>query len=76
MTHANSNSILDQHKITVRVDLPTVGENLQDQTNAHTMALGNSNFTGAKALAYASFYDIFGDDAQPVSESVLNNLTN
>ena len=76
MAHANNNSILDQHNITVRVDLPTVGENLQDQTNAHTMALGNSNFTGTKALAYASFYDIFGDDAQPVAESVLNNLTN
>ena len=67
-------SILEKHNITVTVDLPTVGENLQDQTNAHTMALGSSKFTGSKALAYVSFYDIFGSDAQDVAKDVLHKL--
>lgn len=38
------------------------------------MALGNGKWTGVKALAYASFYDIFGDDAQKVAGSVLQKL--
>lgn len=72
---SNPGSILEKHNITVRVDLPTVGENLQDQTNANTMALGNGGFTGVKALAYASFYDIFGSDAQSIAQTVIRNLT-
>lgn len=38
------------------------------------MALGNGKWTGVKALAYASFYDIFGDDAQKMAGSVLQKL--
>ncbi|ODM22452.1 hypothetical protein SI65_00040 [Aspergillus cristatus] len=74
LSGVGNKDILEKHNITVRVDLPTVGENLQDQTNANTMALGNGNWTGVKALAYASFYDIFGDDAQAVAGSVLHKL--
>lgn len=71
----NCRSILNKHNITVQVNLPTVGENLQDQANANMMAIGKSKFTGVKSLAYASFYDVFGEDGQEVAQSVISNLT-
>lgn len=71
----NYRSILNKYKITVKINLPTVGENLQDQTNANMMAIGKSEFTGVKALAYATFYDIFGEDGQDVAQAVISNLT-
>lgn len=39
------------------------------------MAIGKSKFTGVKALAYATFNDIFGEDGKSVAKSVLANLT-
>lgn len=39
------------------------------------IAIGNSKFIGPKSMVYATFHDIFGDDAKSVAESVLGNLT-
>lgn len=73
--HANYDSLLENYNISSKIDLPAVGENLQDQTNAKMIAIGKSKFTGVKTMAYATFHDIFGDEAKAVADSVLGNLT-
>ncbi|ESZ90608.1 glucose oxidase [Sclerotinia borealis F-4128] len=69
--------ILDKYNIPVVVDLPTVGENLQDQTNtglAYTTAEGISDLDSISFVAYPSAAQIFGSEIQNVSAQVLSSL--
>ncbi|EOD49988.1 putative glucose oxidase protein [Neofusicoccum parvum UCRNP2] len=68
-------SILKAAGIDVKIDLPTVGENLQDQ------ALNSFNGESAKPLtgrssyvAYPNYEQIFGDDAATVAGELKSNL--
>ncbi|ATZ57408.1 Bcgod1 [Botrytis cinerea B05.10] len=70
-------SILNEHNISVVVDLPTVGENLQDQTNTGLAynSSGNTSFSGAGTLvAYPSAAQVFGSEVQNISAHVLQSL--
>lgn len=54
-------SILKQHAVDVVVDLPFVGENLQDQTTTGMFHTSSTNATGASGYAgYFSVDDVFG----------------
>lgn len=67
-------AILGQHNISVRVDLPTVGENLQDQVNSHLGATAYSNLTGAKYVIYPNAEDVFGNESQTVAATLQASL--
>ncbi|TVY80982.1 Glucose oxidase [Lachnellula suecica] len=70
-------AILKKHNISVVVDLPTVGENLQDQTNTGLIskAAGNNSFSGSPDfVAYPTAADIFGSRIANISASVLASL--
>lgn len=70
-------SILSKHNISVVVDLPTVGENLQDQTNTGLAynSSANNAFPGAGTLvAYPSAAQLFGSEIQNISAHVLQSL--
>ncbi|KUJ20830.1 alcohol oxidase [Mollisia scopiformis] len=55
-------SILDKYGIGVKVDLPGVGENLQDQPNNNFISSTNSTFNGSIVyVAYGSMPDFFDD---------------
>ncbi|KAJ8062710.1 hypothetical protein OCU04_009230 [Sclerotinia nivalis] len=70
-------SILNKYNIPVVVDLPTVGENLQDQTNnglAYTVS-EDASFSGVGTLvAYPSAAQVFGSEIQNISAHVLDSL--
>nr|BBE38580.1 FAD-dependent glucose dehydrogenase [Aspergillus bisporus]BBE38581.1 FAD-dependent glucose dehydrogenase [synthetic construct] len=66
--------ILADNNIAVQVNLPTVGENLQDQITSTMGASGFEDITGAKTVVYANVHDIFGDDAESFAKSVANNI--
>ncbi|KAH9889211.1 GMC oxidoreductase [Xylariomycetidae sp. FL2044] len=70
-------AILEQHQIQTVVDLPTVGENLQDQmNNALQFAIAN-NFSATEKnaiVAYPSASQVFGDDFSAVAEQVKASL--
>ncbi|KAG2416106.1 glucose oxidase precursor [Aspergillus terreus] len=67
-------SVLDKYNIPVKVNLPTVGENLQDQVNSHMDASGNTSISGTKAVSYPDVYDVFGDEAESVAKQIRANL--
>jgi hypothetical protein len=77
-TEANSAyRILQEHGIDVVVDLPFVGENLQDQTTTDMFYTNNNstNFTGlAGFAAYFNIDDVFGDDLASFNASVANSI--
>ncbi|KAI9927105.1 hypothetical protein ASPWEDRAFT_33058 [Aspergillus wentii DTO 134E9] len=60
-------SILEQYDIPVRINLPTVGENLQEQLNTSMIATTNTPMTGSRTVAFASVSDIFGDSASDIA---------
>jgi choline dehydrogenase-like flavoprotein len=68
-------SILGQHGIEVKADLPFVGENIQDQTtgagaySSHTSFSGTANYVG-----YFSVADIFGNDTYDLDCTVRDSL--
>ncbi|BCR95033.1 GMC family oxidoreductase [Aspergillus luchuensis] len=66
--------ILERYNISVRVDLPTVGENLQDQTNAGLGASTTPGLTGTKTVVYPNIYDVLGNDTLAVAQSVRRQL--
>ncbi|KAB8288171.1 hypothetical protein EYC80_010177 [Monilinia laxa] len=70
-------TILDKYNIPVVVDLPTVGENLQDQTNTG-LAFQNTGLTtwtgGAGFVGYPTAADVFGSEYQNVSAKILEAL--
>ncbi|KAL3422346.1 GMC oxidoreductase [Phlyctema vagabunda] len=69
-------SILSQYDIPVVVDLPTVGENLQDQTNTGltTNAADNTTFSGPSNVAYPTAADVFGSSSASISAEILAAL--
>lgn len=66
--------ILNQYNITVKVVLPTVGENLQDQMTNEAIVSTNSSLIGYNSVAYASAQDLFGDMTPSVAAWVQNSL--
>jgi choline dehydrogenase-like flavoprotein len=70
-------SILQEHGIDVVVNLPYVGENLQDQTTTDMFYTNNNstNFTGlAGYAAYLNVDDVFGDNLAAFNASVANSI--
>ncbi|CAN9204397.1 unnamed protein product [Alternaria alternata] len=69
--------ILQEHNIDVVVDLPFVGENLQDQTTTDMFYINNNstNFTGlAGYAAYFNVDDVFESDLAAFNASVASAL--
>ncbi|KAF2090331.1 GMC oxidoreductase [Saccharata proteae CBS 121410] len=67
--------ILSKFDIPVKVNLPTVGENLQDQANNGITYSGKANYTGtAGYVAYPNVTDVFGADLDAIAASVSANL--
>jgi choline dehydrogenase-like flavoprotein len=70
-------AILGEHDIDVVVDLPFVGENLQDQTTTDMFYTNNNstNFTGLGGYAaYFNVEDVFGDDLAAFNKTITNSL--
>jgi choline dehydrogenase-like flavoprotein len=69
-------SILSKQSIDLKINLPAVGENLQDQTTLPVTAkLINQNITGFPPfVAYVSFESLFGSNASSVYNSTLAKL--
>ncbi|RAL12634.1 GMC family oxidoreductase [Aspergillus homomorphus CBS 101889] len=67
-------ALLKKHNITVQVNLPTVGENLQDQTNAHTEAATYSELTGTKYVVYPNVYDVYGNETISVAQAIRKQI--
>ncbi|OGM47943.1 glucose oxidase [Aspergillus bombycis] len=66
--------ILEKYGIPVEVNLPSVGENLQDQLNTSIVVSTETPVTGTRTVAFASVSDIFGSSAQSVADSVRSQL--
>lgn len=67
--------ILKQAGVDVKVDLPAVGENLQDQTNNGFTGTATKSFTGtAVNVAYPNAEDIFGNKTASVAADVKKSL--
>lgn len=82
------NSLLKEYEIPVKVDLPAVGENLQDQPNNNLIFMTNSMFNGSIVyVAYGAMFDFFedfeswdmnidvGSYAETVSAAINNSIT-
>ncbi|KAL4800762.1 hypothetical protein BDV19DRAFT_396247 [Aspergillus venezuelensis] len=69
-------SILRKHNIPVHLDLPSIGENLQDQLNTSFVVRTKTPITGTRTVAFISARDLFGPATDSVSESVLAKLPN
>lgn len=72
------NRILNSYGIPVKVDLPSVGTNLQDQTNVgistNLSDPSNSTTTLTEYIIYASASDILGDSFDSVKASVNSSI--
>nr|BBE38584.1 FAD-dependent glucose dehydrogenase [Aspergillus carneus]BBE38585.1 FAD-dependent glucose dehydrogenase [synthetic construct] len=69
--------ILSKHNISVVVNLPTVGENLQDQTNTEFIYTSVTSYSGAGTyLGHPTVSDIFGSNTTNVANDVQSNLPN
>ncbi|KAE8332471.1 putative glucose oxidase [Aspergillus sergii] len=66
--------ILEKYGIPVHVNLPSVGENLQDQLNTSIVVSTNTPVTGTRTVAFASASDIFGSSVQSVAATVRSQL--
>lgn len=69
--------ILKEHEIDVVVDLPFVGENLQDQTTTDMFYTSNNstNFTGlAGYAAYFNVNDVFAEDLPSFNASIAKSI--
>ena len=66
--------ILQKHNIPVHVDLPSVGENLQDQLNTSIVVSTNTPVTGTRTVAFATASDIFGSSVDSVAATVRSQL--
>lgn len=73
-------AVLAQYGIDTVVDLPTVGENLQDQVNNEILYQPPSNFTAtydngsAQFVAYPSAAHVWGSDADAAAASLKAEL--
>lgn len=69
-------SILSNLGIETIIDLPGVGENLQEQPNTALIFTGNLNVTGYPPYAtFATADDIFGTERSAFAEATKSNLT-
>ena len=66
--------ILQKHNIPVQIDLPSVGENLQDQLNTSIVVSTNTPVTGTRTVAFATASDIFGSSVDSVAATVRSQL--
>ena len=70
-----SSLLLSKHSIEVKVDLPAVGENFQDQPTMAIISVSSLNVTGFPAfVAHVSMHDLFGDETDAVYEATLKKL--
>ena len=70
-----NSKILSKYAIEVKVDLPSVGENLQDQTVMAILAAALQPSADFPAfVAHASLQDLYGPGSQQVYDSVLAKL--
>lgn len=68
-------SVLVAAGIDVTIDLPTVGENLQDQALNSYEGASAAPFSGRSSyVAYPDYEHVFGDDASSIAEEVKSNL--
>ncbi|OJJ99629.1 hypothetical protein ASPACDRAFT_1888314 [Aspergillus aculeatus ATCC 16872] len=67
-------TLLHKHNISVQVDLPAVGENLQDQTNTHAEAATHATLAGTKYVVYPDIYDVYGNETAAVAASLRKKL--
>ncbi|KJK77220.1 hypothetical protein H634G_07527 [Metarhizium anisopliae BRIP 53293] len=67
-------TLLEKHEIPVQVNLPTVGENLQDQTNAQSGAAIKANMTSATHVVYPNVYDIYGNQTDSLALSMQKKI--
>lgn len=68
-------AILSQQSIDVKINLPAVGENLQDQSIYAIAGSSLRNYTGFPVfVAHASFNDLFGSNASSVYQAALAKL--
>lgn len=69
-------SVLSQQHIDVKVDLPAVGENLQDQTTMVMLASAvGQNYSGFPPfVAHTSLHDLYGANTSAVYSSTLAKL--
>ncbi|KAE8418594.1 putative glucose oxidase [Aspergillus pseudocaelatus] len=66
--------ILEKYGIPVQVNLPSVGENLQDQLNTSIVVSTKTPITGTRTVAFASASDIFGSSVESVATLVRSQL--
>ena len=69
-------TVLSQQSIDTKVNLPSVGENLQDQTTIVILAEAlQQNFSGYPPfVAHTSIHDLFGSNASSLYSSTLAKL--
>ena len=68
-------SVLSRHSIDVKVNLTSVGENLQDQTTITIEAATLQSFSGFPAfVAHTSLNDLFSSNASSIYNSTLAKL--
>ncbi|KAK4493828.1 hypothetical protein PRZ48_015013 [Zasmidium cellare] len=68
-------AILKQFGIQPKIDLPHVGENLQDQTTGSYSTTTNVNLTGASDyVAYLNIRDILGNETEQLKEHVQSSI--
>ncbi|KAH8432315.1 GMC family oxidoreductase [Aspergillus melleus] len=66
--------ILEKNGIPLRINLPGVGENLQDQLNTSVVVSTKVPITGTRTVAFASAEDIFGSSTEYVAKSIRSKL--
>ncbi|KAI0846031.1 putative GMC oxidoreductase [Daldinia vernicosa] len=69
-------NILKEHGIETKIDLPGVGEHLQDQPNVALEYTSNINLTGTVPYAtFATAQDLFGKQTSAVAEETYTKLS-
>ncbi|RDB29937.1 Glucose oxidase [Hypsizygus marmoreus] len=72
-------AILGPLGITTRIDLKTVGKNLQEQTMSNLGARGNGFNLGGRgpsdAIAYPNLYQVFGDKANAAVSKIWSSIS-
>ncbi|GAB7362883.1 hypothetical protein MBLNU230_g3185t1 [Neophaeotheca triangularis] len=68
-------AILAKHDIPCKVNLPSVGENLQDQANTPLVAAANTTYTGYTPFAaFLTAHDLFGPNTSAVATHLRSQL--
>jgi choline dehydrogenase-like flavoprotein len=70
---------LESLGIPIKIDLPTVGKNLQEQTSNSLGATGSGYNKGGEGpsdvIAYPNIYELFGSEAVDVVEAIKQNIS-